>query len=138
MMFAIRKDSSMQNRTATMYYVLAAVGLAATWYFNIQFFLEGGSVAPGSFFGSAFANSLTTAITVDIYWAAVVFSVWAVLERHRAGSPSPWLYIVLCFGLGIAFAFPLYLGRRSQLLSPTQHEGAPNNSSKPTPLRGAA
>ena len=126
----------MQHRTATMYYVLAAIGLVATWYFNVQFFLGGGSVAPGSFFGSAFANALTAAITVDIYWAALVFSVWAVLERSRLGSPSPWLYIALSLCVGLAFAFPLYLARRCQLLA--QHGAAPDNSSKPMPLRGAA
>lgn len=107
----------MQHRAAVMYYVLAAIGLLATWYFNIQFFLNGGSVAPGVFFASAFANALTTAITVDVYWAALVFSVWAVLERRAPGSPSPWLYIALCFGAGLAFAFPLYLGRRAQMLA---------------------
>ena len=107
----------MQTRLPTMYYLLAAIGLFATWYFNVQFFVGGGSVAPGSFFGSAFANALTTAITVDIYWAALVFAIWVILERGRAGSPSPWLYIVLCFGVGLAFALPLYLGRRSQLLA---------------------
>ncbi|HJV76087.1 MAG TPA: DUF2834 domain-containing protein [Noviherbaspirillum sp.] len=128
----------MQHRTATMYYVLAAIGLIATWYFNVQFFLDGGSVAPDSFFGSALANALTTAITVDIYWAALVFSTWAVLERSRAGSPSPWLYIALCFGVGLAFAFPLYLGRRAQLLARGEHGVAPNNSSTPAPLRGTA
>jgi hypothetical protein len=137
-MFAARKDSAVANRTATLYYTLAPVGLLATWYFNIQFFLGGGSVAPDSFFGAAFANALTTAITVDVYWTAIVFSVWVVLERGRTGSPSPWLYIVLSFALGIAFAFPLYLGRRAQLLGRLQHGVAPNNSSKPTPLRGAA
>jgi hypothetical protein len=106
----------MHNRIATMYYLLAAIGLVATWYFNIQYFLGGGSVAPGVFFGSAFANPLTTAITVDVYWAALVFSVWAVLERHRPGSPNPWVYIALTFAVGLAFSLPLYLGRRSQLL----------------------
>ena len=128
----------MQNRTAIMYYVLATVGLVATWYFNVQFFLGGGSVAPSSFFGSAFANALTTAITVDIYWAALVFSVWVVLERSRSSSPRPLLYILLCFGVGLAFAFPLYLARRCQLLAQLEHGVAPNNSSKPTPPRGAA
>jgi uncharacterized membrane protein len=105
----------MLNRIATLYYALAVVGLATTWYFNWQFFAGGGSVAPGSFFRAALANPLSTAITIDVYWTALVFSVWVVLERVHAGSPRPWLFIILCFGIGLAFAFPLYLGRRSQL-----------------------
>ena len=107
----------MQYRTAVFYYALAAVGLLATWYFNLQFFREGGSIAPTSFLGSAFANPLTTAITVDVYWSALVFSIWAIASRHQRGAPKPWLYIVLCFGVALAFAFPLYLGRRHHLLA---------------------
>ena len=128
----------MQHRAAAMYFVLAAVGLVVTWYFNIQFFAGGGSVAPESFFGSAFANPLTTAITVDIYWAALVFSIWAVLERRRPDSPRPWLYIALCFAVGLAFALPLYLGRRAQLAARLPHGVAPTNSFKPNPIRGSA
>jgi hypothetical protein len=105
----------MLNRTAILYYALAIVGLVATWYFNWQFFAGGGSVAPDSFFPAALANPLTTGITVDVYWAALVFSIWAILERRQVGSPQPWLYIILCFGVGLAFSFPLYLGRRAQL-----------------------
>ena len=102
-------------RTAPLYYTLAVVGLVATWYFNLQYFAGGGSVAPGPFFAAALANPLTTAFTIDVYWAALVFSVWITVERIHVGSPRPWLYIIFCFGVGLAFALPLYLGRRAQL-----------------------
>lgn len=95
------------------YHVLAVIGLVVTWYFNIQFFAAGGSVAPESFFGAALANPLTASITLDVYWAAIVFSIWVVRERHRSGVRRPWLYVAACFLLGLA-AFPLYLGRRAQ------------------------
>lgn len=106
----------MSKRTETLYFALAGGGLLATWYFNLQYFAGGGSVAPGPFFASAFANALTTAITVDVYWAALVFAVWAVAQRHEAHAPRPWPYVLLCFTIGLAFAFPLYLGRRAQRL----------------------
>jgi 4-hydroxybenzoate polyprenyltransferase len=98
-----------------LYYVLAAAGFVLTWYFNIQFFRSGGSVAPDSFFPSAFANPLTTAITLDVYWSALVFSVWVIAEGNEPTAPRPWVYVVLCFAVGLAFALPLYLGRRQQL-----------------------
>ena len=60
------------------YFVLAVVGLSATWYYNIRFFAEGGSVAPSQFFGSAFANNLTTAITIDISFCAGFFNLGLV------------------------------------------------------------
>jgi len=128
----------MHLRLEHLYFGLAALGLVATWYFNLQYFAGGGSVAPGPFFSSALVNPLTTAITVDVYWAALVFSVWALAERRQTPSPVAWPYIVLCFAVGLAFAFPLYLGRRQQLARRLVTGHAPNNSSKPTPLRGAA
>jgi hypothetical protein len=98
-----------------VYFALAIVGLALTWYFNFLFFSGGGSIAPDSFLPSAFANPLTTSITLDVYWSALVFSIWIVAERNAPLAPAPWIFIVLCFGIGLAFALPLYLGRRAQL-----------------------
>ena len=56
------------------------------------------------------ANALTTAITVDVYLSAVVYALWVYFERDR--GPRPWLYIAICFCVGLAIAFPLYLARR--------------------------
>lgn len=106
----------MNRRIETVYYALAAGGLVATWYFNLRYFADGGSVAPGPFFASAFANALTSAITVDVYWAALVFSVWALAQRRDPHAPRTWPYVVLCFTVGLAFAFPLYLARRERAL----------------------
>jgi hypothetical protein len=105
----------MSKLTERMYFILAAVGLLLTWYFNLRVFAEGGSMAPDSFFPSAFANPLTTAITLDIYWSALVFSIWAVSEKSNPLTPRPWFYVGLCFAVGLAFALPLYLGSRHQL-----------------------
>lgn len=95
-----------------IYFAMAVVGLSATWYYNIHFFAEGGSIAPDQFFGAAFANNLTTAITIDIYISALVFSIWLWFEAKTKRIKWPMLYIVLCFGIGLAFALPLFLGIR--------------------------
>ena len=105
----------MRWRIEHLYLILAIVGFAATWTFNLQYFADGGSVAPGPFFSSAFANALTTSITVDVYWSALAFSMWIIHERRDEASPSPWIYVALCFTVGLAFALPLYLARRAQL-----------------------
>ena len=94
------------------YSILAGVGLASTWYFNFQYFAGGGSVAPGPFFAAATANALTTAITLDVYMAAVVFSVWVFSEWQTRSAPNPLPYVVICFLVGLAFAFPAYLAIR--------------------------
>jgi uncharacterized membrane protein YhaH (DUF805 family) len=102
----------MHSPRLVFYAVAAFIGLVATWYFNLQYFAGGGSVAPAAFFSAAGANALTTAITIDVYIAAVVFSAWVITERKRHRAPRPGLYIVLCFAVGLAFAFPLYLAVR--------------------------
>lgn len=99
-------------RLANLYYLLALAGLVVTGYFNGRYLLEGGGLGPGEFFGAAMANSLTTAITIDVYLAALVFAVWVVIDSKRTALKRPWLYILLCFFVGLAVAFPLYLARR--------------------------
>lgn len=107
-------EASRYSRRALAYDALAVLGLLATWPFNLQYLLQGGSLAPQAFFGAAFANALTTAITIDIYIAALAFSVFAVVDARRSGVKRPWLYVLLCFCVGLAIAFPLYLARREQ------------------------
>lgn len=102
---------------ATVYYALALLGLGATWYYNVLYLLNGGSLAPGVFFEAAFANALTTAITLDMYLTGLVFSVWVLSDAGRIHLRWPWLYVVLCFGVGLAIALPLYLARREGALS---------------------
>lgn len=97
-----------------LYCFFALVGLCATWFYNVQYFLEGGGLGPDQFFGAAFANSLTTAITVDVYLSALVFSIWVFLDCKLASVKRPWLYVLLCFGVGLAIAFPLYLAQRGK------------------------
>jgi hypothetical protein len=98
-------------RIRNFYYALAVLGLVLPWAFHLQFLAGGGSFAPGPFFAAVGANPLTTGITIDVYLAAVVASVWMV--RHaRAQGRNAWGYVVLCFAAGLAFAWPLYLARR--------------------------
>jgi hypothetical protein len=101
---------------ANLYYALAVAGFLATWYYNGQYILNGGGLAPNEFFGAAMANSLTTAITIDVYLAALVFSVWVIGDAKRLSLKWPWLYVLICFGVGLAIAFPLYLANRERAL----------------------
>ena len=92
--------------------LLAVLGLAIPWYFNIAFLLEGGSFAPGPFLAAVSANKLTSGITWDVYLAAAAFSVWLMRDAPSAGVRRPWLYVALTFGVGLAFALPLYMALR--------------------------
>lgn len=94
----------------TVFLLLALAGLAVPWYFNAVYFLSGGSVMPGVFWRDAFANPLTTAITLDVYLAAGAFSAWVAADGTRGAWR--WAYIAACWCLGLAFAMPLYLAQR--------------------------
>jgi hypothetical protein len=95
-------------------FVLAFAGLVVPWYFNVAFLLEGGSFAPGPFLAAVSANKLVTGITWDVYLAAAAFSAWLLRDAPAAGVRRPWLYVALTFGVGLAFALPLYLAVRQR------------------------
>lgn len=102
------------TRLALSFDAVALLGLLATWPFNLQYLMQGGSLAPAAFFGTAFANALSTAFTLDLLVAALAFAIFAVVDGPRAGVRRPWLYVLLCLGTGLAIALPLYLARREQ------------------------
>lgn len=101
---------------STAYRTLAFAAFVVTWYFNGRYILGGGGLGPTEFLGAAFANDLTQAITLDVYLAALAFSIWVVREsRSGIAVRRPWLYVALCFGIGLAIALPLYLAAREDL-----------------------
>ena len=94
--------------------LLTVVGLVLPWWFNLRYFAGGGSMLPGPFFSTAFANDLTTAITVDVYLAAIAFCAGVAVDRE-AGALRWWV-VPLTFFVGLSFALPGYLWWRSRPL----------------------
>lgn len=94
-----------------LFLILAVLGLLLPWYFNWQYFAAGGGVGPGEFFGTAFANTLTTAITLDVYLAAIAFSVW--VAGDKAAGRMRWWAVPITFFVGLSFALPGYLWWRA-------------------------
>lgn len=87
--------------------VLAIAGVLLPWRYNLLYFAQGGSALPDVFFRDAFANALTTAITLDVYIAALSFSVAIAMDRAAGGVR--WWAIPLTFLVGLSFALPAYL-----------------------------
>ena len=87
--------------------VLAVTGLLLPWHHNILYFAHGGSVLPGVFFRDAFANPLTTAITFDVYLAALSFCVGIAIDR--AAGRLRWWAVPVTFLVGLSFSLPAYL-----------------------------
>ncbi|MDH6590414.1 hypothetical protein M2165_000303 [Variovorax sp. TBS-050B] len=100
------------KNAARVLFILAFAGLVVPWYFHAAFLLDGGSFAPGPFMAAVSANKLVAGITWDVYLAAAAFSVWLLRDASAARVRRPWIYVALTFGLGLAFALPLYMAMR--------------------------
>jgi hypothetical protein len=104
-------NTSVSPAVRTLLLILTLVGVAVPWWFNLQYFAAGGGLTPAAFFGTAFANALTTAITLDVYLAALAFSVGVALDGG-AGARR-WWAVPMTFFIGLSFALPAYLWWRS-------------------------
>lgn len=92
-----------------VYLVLSIIGIAATWYFNIQFYGSAADTSIGNFIALANANFPAKSISADISVVAVTFLIWMYLEAKRLEMKYWWILIPLTFLIAIAFTFPLFL-----------------------------
>ena len=100
-----------------VYALLAAAGLAATWYFNVVHVRAGGSFLDlRAVLGLAFANPISSSFSADLFVAFAGFVVFAIAEARRIGMRRGWLYPLLGLTLAFAFAFPLFLFARERHL----------------------
>ena len=97
-----------------VYLVLSLVGLVGTWWFNIAFFLGGGS----DYLGGWFANAASSSAAVDIIVMAIAACIVMVVEGRRLGFRplTIGLLVVLSFVIAVAFTFPLFLALRERSL----------------------
>lgn len=100
-----------------IYGVLAIAGLSLTWYHNIHFALQHGTMDIGVFIAECFANHASSSISWDVTIAAVTFLTWSNIESKRLQMKGWPVIVVLTFGVALAFAFPLYLLLRERHLS---------------------
>ena len=101
-----------------IYGVLAVVGICLTWYHNIQFAVENGSLALGDFITQCFVNHASSSITWDVTIAAITFLTWANIECKRLQMGKVWwgILVVTCGG-ALACGFPLFLLLRERRLA---------------------
>jgi len=109
---------SLQTFQLQKFYLLAAIcGIAATWYFNILFMLEHGGFSLGLYLTENYVNYASASISNDILVVALVFFVWSFNEAKKLGMKNWWLYVLLTFGVAIAFALPLFLYMRERKMA---------------------
>jgi hypothetical protein len=106
-----------------IYAVLALLGFAVTWYFNIIYMQSGGSFLDmPAVISLLYANPLSSSFTSDLLVAFFAFVVFSIAEGRRVGMRAWWLYPLLGLTLAFAFAFPLFLLMRERHL---RREAAP-------------
>jgi hypothetical protein len=100
------------------YAVIAAVALVATWWHNIAYLADGGTL--GGFFTEGFANHVSSSFTNDLVLLTVAVIVFMVVEARRLGIRFVWLYVALAFVIAISVTFPLFLIARELRLTQTE------------------
>lgn len=105
----------------TPYLVLAVIGGAGTWFFNLRSMAAGEDYVAGWF-----ASAASSSAAVDVIVVAFVACMFMVLEGRRLGmSRAVWLLVPLSFVVAIAFTFPLFLAwREHHLLRSTDTRAA--------------
>jgi Terpene cyclase DEP1 len=106
------------------YLALAAIGLIATWFFNIRFMAEsGGAFDVVAFVRAGYANSASSSLSNDLLVGCVAFLIWSFVEVRRLAMRRWWVYPILTFAIAFAFAFPLFLFLRDRRLQAREHSG---------------
>lgn len=116
----------MQNaitKKQVIYGVLALLGISLTWYHNIHFALQHGSMDIGVFIAECFVNHAASSITWDVTIAAITFLTWSNIEAKRLQMRGWPIIFVLTFGVAVAFAFPLFLLLRERHLAKQKTAG---------------
>ena len=100
------------------YAALSAIGLIATWYFNLRFIAEsGGTFSVVEFVRAGYANSAASSLSNDLAVGTIAFLTWSFAEARRLRIPHWWVFVVLTFGVAFACAFPLFLFVRERKLA---------------------
>ncbi len=109
---------------AWIYAALSAVGLVATWYWNLRFMSEqGGAFSVADFLAGGYANAAAASLTNDLGVACAAFLVWLFAEARRLAMRHAWVFVVLTFGVAFAFSFPLFLCLRERRLAELEAVG---------------
>lgn len=99
-----------------IYLLLAFVGLTATWYFNIQFYLTAEDTSIGNFIAQTNLSFPAKSISADISVVVITFFVWMISESRKLKIKHWWIIFPLTFLVAIAFSFPLFLWMRANRL----------------------
>jgi len=107
-----------------IYLLLAILGLAYTWYFNIQFYLTEPDTSITNFIALMKTTLPAKSIVADITVVVITFLVWMIYESLALKIKFWWIVIPLTFLVAIAFSFPLFLYMRANRLEKIANEAS--------------
>jgi hypothetical protein len=106
-----------------LFLVLSVTAACITTYFLVEFIRwDAGELTAMNalkfnwvnFFRAGFANPAASFITVDVITGVICFSALVWMDASTYRMKYWWVYIVLVFAVGYAFAFPFYLFMRQR------------------------
>lgn len=99
-----------------VYLTLALLGLGATAYYNVLAFQALGWGYPLAFLRAPFESSpVFGSLAADFWIGAIASTVWMVAEGRALGL-RVWIFVLLSLLTAWAFALPLFLFVREQML----------------------
>lgn len=97
-----------------LYAAISAGALVATWWNNIFYFNDGGTLT--GFFTDGYTSHLAASLINDLWFMCASAFVFILVDGRRVGVRRPWLYVVLSCAIAVSVMFPLYLLARERKL----------------------
>lgn len=98
-----------------LYAALAAGALVATWWHNIAFVSDGGTLS--GFLTDGYTNHPSASLINDLWFMLGAAVVFMLVDARRTGVRHVWLYVVLSGAIAVSVMFPLYLIARERKLN---------------------
>ncbi len=99
-----------------LFLCLAIAGLIGTWYYNIQFMLTEEDSGLMNYIAQTKTTFPAKSFSFDLLIVLLAFFVWYIPEAIRLKIKHWWVFIILSYGVALAFAFPLFLFFRERKL----------------------
>ena len=111
---------SLSPNIAYFYLFLSIVGGSLTFYFVCLGMQEqNGHFDVNQFVQSTWTSYYAKSLTFDFWTGATAGTIFMLVEGSRLQMKKVWLFILLTFLIGYAFAFPLFLFFRHKKMNLT-------------------
>ncbi|MBU6161372.1 MAG: DUF2834 domain-containing protein [Myxococcales bacterium] len=104
--------SSKDKWIISVYVLIAAIALPATWIHNIAFMNLPDNGGVSGFIAGGYANPAAASLTNDLGLIAMAAVAFMIVEGRRVGVRFVPAYVILSFLVAVSVTFPLFLAVR--------------------------